>query len=212
LYHSLLDIGPEFKVTGQIDASLEVSDIEATVGLNYDLCGVTFAFPPQDNSQAGSFTPGMSRESPACLSFGPHLMSLVAAPRSVNAPSTNRQLIDRDTVEVTASTNPDVGLTFEATGHLIPQFDIGLSAFGGTVSSTVFVNLDASADFTIATSTADITQACASASTILNVGVGAEAAFFSLFDASVGETLFNETFPLLEVGMTTSVLSSAQAE
>jgi len=50
-----LNIGPEFKVTAQIDASLEVSDIEVTTGLNYDLSGVTFAFPPQDNSQAGLF-------------------------------------------------------------------------------------------------------------------------------------------------------------
>jgi hypothetical protein len=107
---------------------------------------------------------------------------------------------NHDILEVTASTNPDVGFTFKATGHLIPQFDIGLSAFGGIVSSTVFVNLDASADFTIATSTADITQACARAGTNLNVGVGAEASFFNLFDASVRDTLFNESFPLLEVG------------
>lgn len=106
---------------------------------------------------------------------------------------------------MTASTNPDVGLTFEATGHLIPQFDIGLTAFSGIASSTIFVNLDASTDFTISTSTEDITQACANASTTLNVGVGAQASFFSLFDASVGKTLFNRNFPLLQVGMTTSV-------
>jgi len=110
-----------------------------------------------------------------------------------------------DILDVTASTNPDVGLTFDATGHLIPQFDIGLTAFGGVVSSTVFVKLDASTDFTIATSTADITQACTSASTTLNVGIGAQASFFNLFDASVGETLFNKNFPLLQVGITTSV-------
>lgn len=159
-FPGILEIGPQFKVTGQIDASLEVSDIEASVGLNYDLSGVTFAFPPQANSQGGSFTPGTS--------------------------------------QVTASTNPDVGLTFKATGHLIPEFDIGLSAFGGVASSTVFVKLDASTAFTIATSTADITQACASASTTLDVGVGAQASFFNLFDASVVETLFNQNFPLLQ--------------
>ena len=186
-------------MTGQIDASLEVSDIEASVGLNYDLSGVTFAFPPQDNSQTGSFKPGTSRESPACLLFGPHFMS-VAAPRSVNVQPNNPQPIDYDIVEVTASTNPDVGLTFEATGHLIPQFDIGLTAFSGVASSTIFVNLDASTDFTISTSTEDITEACANASTTLNVGVGAQASFFSLFDASVGKTLFNRNFPLLQVG------------
>jgi len=88
LYHSILEIGPEFKVAGQIDASLKVSDIEASVGLSYDLSGVTFAFPPQAKLKAGSFTPGTSRESSACLSFGLHFMSLVAAPRNVNVQPT----------------------------------------------------------------------------------------------------------------------------
>jgi len=55
-------------------------------------------------------------------------------------------------------------------GYLIPQFDIGLMAFSGIVSLTIFVKLNASTNFTIATSTADITQACASASMTLRKG------------------------------------------
>ena len=215
MYHSILEVGPEFKVIGRIDASLEVSDIEASVNLKYDLSGVNFDFLPQDNSQAasGTFTRGTSRESPAYLSFGPHLISLIATPRSAPPMFNNRltdterrQLIDHDIVEVTASTNPDVGLTFEATGHLIPQVDVGLTAFS-IIKSSVFLNLDASADFTIVTSTANDAHACASANTTLDVGVGAQASFFHIFGASVSKSLFNESFPLLQVRITTSFSS-----
>jgi hypothetical protein len=41
----------------------------------------------------------------------------------------------------------------EATGHLILQVDVGLSVLGGAASTTVFLNLDASVDFTIGTTT-----------------------------------------------------------
>jgi len=109
---------------------------------------------------------------------------------------------------VTASTNPDVGLTFEVTGHLIPQVDVGLTAFG-IITSSVFVNLDASADVTIATSTADNSQACVSANTTLDVGVGAQASFFDIFGASVRDSLFKETFPLLQVRITSTFSSLA---
>jgi len=67
LYHSILEIVPQFKLISQIDATLEVSDIEASVDMKYDLSGLSFDFPPQANSQAGSFTPGttQNRESSA---------------------------------------------------------------------------------------------------------------------------------------------------
>jgi hypothetical protein len=100
---------------------------------------------------------------------------------------------------VSISTNPDIGVTLEATGHLIPQVDVGLSALGGAASTTVFLNLDASVDFTIGTTTTSGAQACANADTALNVGVGAQASFFNLFDASVTDSLFKTTFPLLQV-------------
>jgi hypothetical protein len=103
------------------------------------------------------------------------------------------------TTEVTISTSPDVGATFEATGHLIPQVDIGLSALGGIASTTVFLNLDASADFTVSTTSIASPQPCVNASSDLNVGVGAQGSFFDLFNASVGTSLFDKEFPLFQV-------------
>jgi hypothetical protein len=100
---------------------------------------------------------------------------------------------------VTISTSPDVGATFEATGHLIPQVDIGLDALGGIASTSVFLNLDASTDFTVSTTSIASAQPCVSASTDLNVGVGAQGSFFDLFNASVGTSLLNKKFPLFQV-------------
>ena len=120
-------------------------------------------------------------------------------------------LIDHDIVDVNAFTNPDVGLTFDATGHLIPQIDLTLTAFG-LVKSSVFVELDASVDFTIATSTANDAQACASANTTLNVGVGAQGSLFGILGASVRKSLFNEGFPLLQVRVTAPFSSFALSD
>ena len=54
--------------------------------------------------------------------------------------------------------------------------------------------------------TADIddAQACVDASTELAVNIGAEAAFFDLFNASTNETLFDKNFPLLQVRQKTA--------
>src|SRR5712691_195203 len=95
MHHSILEIGPEFKVIGRIDASLKVSDIAASVNLKYDLSEVNFHFPPQANSKSGAFKRGTSRESPTCLSFGPHLMSLIATPRPA-PPMFNNRLTDTE--------------------------------------------------------------------------------------------------------------------
>ena len=107
---------------------------------------------------------------------------------------------------VTVSAGPnitDAGASVSVTGHLIPQIDIGLSAFGGIVSSTVFLNLDASMDLSV-TADIDDAQACVDASTELAVNIGAEAAFFDLFNASTNETLFDKNFPLLQVRQKTA--------
>jgi hypothetical protein len=84
------------------------------------------------------------------------------------------------------------------TGHIIPQVDIGLSAFEGIVSSTVFLNLDASMDVSVSANSGKA-QACVDASTELAVNIGAQASFFDLFDASTGKTLFEKNFPLFQV-------------
>lgn len=137
-------------------------------------------------------------------------MSHIATPRSTPLIFNIRltDFIDHDIVDVNAFTNPNVGLTFEATGHLVPQIDLALTAFG-FVKSSVFVELDASVDFTIATSTASDAQACASANTTLDVGVGAQGSLFGILGASVRKSLFNESFPLLQVRVTASFSSFA---
>ena len=111
--------------------------------------------------------------------------------------------------EVSVSADPnitDVGAFLNVTGHLIPQIDIGLSALGGLVSTTVFLNLDASANLNLSSNadayggnTQGDLQACVDASTGLAVNVGAQASFFDLFDAFTGANLFNKNFPLLQV-------------
>jgi hypothetical protein len=103
--------------------------------------------------------------------------------------------------EVTITTDPlaDIGSTFEATAHLIPQIDVGINALHGIASASVFLNLDASADFTASTTSVANPQPCVTASTDINVGVGAQGSFFSLFDESVGKSLFDKRFPLFQV-------------
>ena len=104
----------------------------------------------------------------------------------------------------------DASASASVTGHLIPQVNIGLSAFGGIVSSTVFLNLDASMGLNVSanvdgragnnvTAPAGCAQACVDANTELAVNIGAQASFFDLFNASTGTTLFDKSFPLLQV-------------
>ena len=108
-------------------------------------------------------------------------------------------LILTSAVTVSASPNiTDASASVSVTGHLIPQVDIGLSAFGKIVSSTVFLNLDASTDLSVTANNGDA-QACVDASTELAVNIGAEDTFFGLFDASTSKTLFKKDFPLLQV-------------
>ena len=111
-------------------------------------------------------------------------------------------------VTVSASPNiTDASASVSVTGHLIPQIDIGLSAFGGIVSSSVFLNLDASMDLSVTADNGDA-QACVDASTELAVNIGAQAAFFDLFNASTSDTLFDKNFPLLQVRQNALFLAS----
>lgn len=181
---SILEIGPEFKLLSQIEAKFGLNNINAVVDLNYNLSGTSFVFPPQAGSNVDGITPSAKRESRLCL----HASSPRSVPPILKTPT-----------EVTISTSPDVGATFEATGHLIPQIDIGLDALDGIASTDVFLNLDASTDFTVSTTSIASAQPCVSASTDLNVGVGAQGSFFDLFNASVGTSLINKKFPLFQV-------------
>jgi hypothetical protein len=60
--HSILDIGPEFKLLSRIDAKFELNDIKAVVDVNYDLSGASFVFPPQEGSNSDGITPSAKRE------------------------------------------------------------------------------------------------------------------------------------------------------
>ncbi|KAH9053109.1 hypothetical protein EDB87DRAFT_291780 [Lactarius vividus] len=192
-FPGILDIGPEFKVTGEVDADLALANVGADVRVTYNLSDVAVIFPPQRCKNGGAFKEGTS--------------------------------------EVSVSASPDItdaGASVSVTGHLIPQIDIGLSALGGIASTTVFLNLDASASLNVSAgadgSRGDNTaapaggaQACVDANTELAVNVGAQASFFDLFNASTGTTLFDKTFPLLqqkcvEVSNSSSVLSKQPAE
>lgn len=80
--HSIIDVGPEFKVTSQIDANFGIKNINAAVGLNYNLSGVTFIFPPKGDSDGTGIAPGTKRES--CL-YLLHLIAAALRPTYINA-------------------------------------------------------------------------------------------------------------------------------
>ena len=131
--------------------------------MNYDLSGAAFVFPPKEGSSSDGITPSAKRESCIYLIF-PTIATLHPT-----------QLITEFTI--TTSSLADIASTFEATAHLIPQIDIELSALGGIASASLFVNLDALTDFTASTTSVANPQLCVTASTDINVGVGAEGSF-----------------------------------
>ena len=63
-HSSLLELSPEFKLMGQIDANFGQDSVNAVVDLNYNLTGLSFIFPPQ-GSESDGFTSDAKRES--CL-------------------------------------------------------------------------------------------------------------------------------------------------
>jgi hypothetical protein len=100
----------------------------------------------------------------------------------------------------TAFAGPNImedAASVSVTGRPIPQVDIGLSAFEGIASSTIFLTLDTSMDLSVSAKSAPSggAQACVDASTELAVNIGAEAPLLDLSDASsTGETVFEKTF------------------
>jgi hypothetical protein len=121
---------------------------------------------------------------------------------------------------VAISTSPDVGALFEATGHLLPQVNVALTALGGIASSGVSLNLDASAYSQASTSaappvrrrnsiaallaaskrSAESAQTCVTTNTALTAGISAQGSFMGLFDKPTGTSLFDKSSPLPEVG------------
>ena len=74
-----------------------------------------------------------------------------------------------------------------------------MNALHGAASASVFLNLDASADFTASITSVTNPKPCVTASADINVGVGAQGSFFSLFDESERKSLFDKKFPLFQV-------------
>lgn len=95
----------------------------------------------------------------------------------------------------------EAGASVSVTGHLVPQFDIGLSAFGDIASSAVFLNLNASIDLSLFTNgdPTGYAQTYVDSSSELSVNIGAEASFFDLSGTSTGETLFEKSFSWLQI-------------
>jgi hypothetical protein len=172
----------------RIDAKFELDDIKAVFDVNYNLNGASFVFPHQGGSNSDGITPRTKRK------FCIYLIFLIL---STLDPINQYNSI----TEVTITTNPlpDIASTFEATAHLIPQIAVGISALGGIASTSVFLNLNASADFNASTTSVANSQTCVTASTDINVGVGAQESFFNLFDVSVVKSLFDKKFPLFQV-------------
>jgi hypothetical protein len=77
------------------------------------------------------------------------VFTLFSSPLPPSIPLNQYNIITE--VKITTGPLADIGSKFEATAHLIPQIDVGLSALHGIASTGVFLNLDASADFTAST-------------------------------------------------------------
>ena len=153
--------------------------------MNYDLSGSSFVFPPQHGSSSNGITPRAKRES--CIYLIRH---------NCHVPSHSTLITE---VTITPGPLSEVGSTFEATAHLIPQINVGLNALHGAASASVFLNLDASAGFTASITSVTNPKPCVTASADIDVGVGAQGSFFSLFDESERKSLFDKKFPLFQV-------------
>ncbi|KAH9855724.1 hypothetical protein C2E23DRAFT_723644 [Lenzites betulinus] len=170
----VFDIGPALVVNVQATASLD-ANVNMDVDLAYTVSGLRAFFPPGgSNSNAGSFNPGDSN--------------------------------------LALSVSPNVTAHGQVTAHLIPTLQLGISAIGGSVKTTVNLDLDADAALDLSltggaqvtVTTADGTDAdaelegCVDVTSSLNVNIGADADFFSLFQKGASVNLFSKTFDLFK--------------
>lgn len=125
-FSSILTLGPSFQVDAQAKATLDI-DVDLTVGINYKIDNAELIFPPNGKqaSNKGAFNVGDTRTS--------FLVSKIEIDSYVTF------------LALKLSTSPDVNATGTLEAHLIPSLNVGLSALGGAVDATVFLNLDASA-------------------------------------------------------------------
>ncbi|KAF8206079.1 hypothetical protein K438DRAFT_499039 [Mycena galopus ATCC 62051] len=178
-FPGILEIGPTFKVQGQVVANLDV-ELDLTVDLSYCISGAKFFYPPDPyNTNSGQFTPN---NSPLNFSVAP----AVSSEASITA-----HIIPGFDFGVTAIG----GL---ATAELSIDFD---------TSSTVELSLDdsASASGNISTSGVSVTNTtdagldgCVDIGAGLSIDVAADIPaanqLFKIFDITPNVTLFTKNF------------------
>lgn len=96
---------------------------------------------------------------------------------------------------------------FESTAsietHFEPKVSIGINAFDGVASASVFLSADASAtaSFNLAANNAfNSFSGCVDVKAGLGVNVGADASFFGLFDDSTSYNLYTGGWDVYNVG------------
>ncbi|KAH8985709.1 hypothetical protein EDB92DRAFT_2116659 [Lactarius akahatsu] len=169
-FPGILEIGPEFKVTGEVDVDLALTNVDTDVRITYNLSDVAAIFPPQHCKTGGAFKQGPS-EVP--VSAGPDITDAGAS------------------VNVTSHLIPQIDIGLSALGG-IASTTVFLNL---DVSTNLTVSADADGNCGDKTATpVGGAQACVDANTELAVNVGAQASFFDLFNASTGTTLFDKSF------------------
>ncbi|KAI0319873.1 hypothetical protein OF83DRAFT_1169791 [Amylostereum chailletii] len=163
----ILTLGPEFKVTAQITADLEVG-IDTQVGLAYAVDNATLVFPPSEGRSSGSF-------------------KQVESPLRVN---TNTSVTGDATISAHLTPTLDIGLD-AFSGIASATLSLTLDA-----TATLEVNGTATA-ITAKGQPADVSaKGCVDVRSGLDVSAGANAGLFGLFDESTSVTLFSKTFDL----------------
>jgi hypothetical protein len=175
-------------VSEKVDADFTPSSIDASVSIAYNLSEVAATFRLRKRLDRRLF---QSRYQ-LCVSPPRH---------SLSSPFLVRSSKGRSVAVSAGHIITEAGASVSVTGHLVPQFDIGLSAFGDIASSAVFLNLNASIDLSLFTNgdPTGYAQTYVDSSSELSVNIGAEASFFDLSGTSTGETLFEKSFSWLQV-------------
>ncbi|KAA1467369.1 hypothetical protein DENSPDRAFT_769071 [Dentipellis sp. KUC8613] len=168
----IFNIGPEFTVAAQVNGEVDL-ELAMSVDLAYSITNASAQFP-STKAQANG---GNSNFKPADTNFA-------------------------------LSADPSFSGSAQLQAHLIPKISLGFNVLG-KAGVDAFVDLDASATLslngtaqasesvgTVGKSGSASAQGCVDVSSGLDVNIGVEGNFFSLFDDSKQVTLFNKDFDL----------------
>ena len=192
-YGRIIEVGPQFTLSGSLGANFAVQNITTSVEVNYDFGGASYAFPqPETLSNTNGIMSSSDRELGFYTLF--FITPLYLSTRRVYL--TNFTSI----TEVTFSAKPGFGATLNATTHLISQVSLGLKALGGAVSANVYLNVDGSIVLQgNASSATNTTQACLNGKADIIPEVGAHGSFFKIFSETAAVPLTNKQFALFDV-------------